>query len=454
MVKASRTGQRPNTPLDPEDAARITLWGEDVGVLMFDRDTGAYRFGYYPQWRQKGVEIAPLTMPTSARRDTFEFPNLNPETFKGLPGCFADVLPDDFGNAVINAWLARQGRDPASFSSVERLLYTGSRGMGALEFSPAIRQPSTEADESLELDSLIRTAQAVLDERSQAGGTVEASGGRGIASIFQVGSSAGGARPKAVVALNAARTDIRSGQIDAPEGYEHYLLKFDGIVEHRAGSEIFGDPKGFGLMEYTYYQMATRAGVIMEPCEILPDHHRAHFLTRRFDRIGNRKLHSQTLCAIAHANFKRPGQFSYEELLQTARRLRLSRLEALQLYRRMVFNVIARNQDDHTKNFSFLMDESGEWSLAPAYDVAYSYRPDSFWVAQHNLSLNGKRSEFTTADLLAVARQIGNFPERAAQDVIEECTEAVSQWPQLARNNDVPPALIEEVNSNLRLDLA
>lgn len=442
-----------NNGLDPTDYAEVMLWGERVGALMYDRSSGAYRFGYDPGWKEDGLEIAPLQMPLGARRDVFEFASLNPETYKGLPGCFADILPDDFGNAVINAWLARQGRDPATFTSVERLLYTGSRGMGALEFRPEIAHNSLESGESFELDTLISTAQRVLDERSRAGGSLAPDNNHGISSIFQVGSSAGGARPKAVVALNKNRTDIRSGQVDAPENYEHYLLKFDGVVEHTSNSEIFGDPKGYGLMEYTYYQMATAAGIQMEPCEILADGPRAHFLTRRFDRKGNHKIHMQTLCAMAHADYKRPGQFSYEELFQVARRLRLSRTDALEIYRRMVFNVVARNQDDHTKNFSFLMNKDGKWRLSPAYDVAYSYKPGSHWVEQHNMSLNGKRSAFTRNDLLTVASQIGNFKERDANDIIEQCTEAVSRWRMMATDNEVPASLVDEIEANLRLNL-
>lgn len=439
--------------LDPDSRAEVRLWGQPVGVLMHDRDLGSYTFGYYDAWKDTGIDIAPLTMPLDSKRPAFDFPTLNPETFKGLPGCFADVLPDDFGNAVINAWLARQGRDPSTFSSVERLLYTGSRGMGALEFAPAMDARPVSDSDSIELDTLLRTAQKVLDERAQAGGTINPNNNHGISSIFQVGTSAGGARPKAVVALNKDRTDIRSGQVDAPKGYEHYLLKFDGVSEHKKDSEIFGDPAGYGLMEFTYYQMATEAGIQMEPCEILPDGPRAHFLTRRFDRSGNDKIHTQTLCAMVHADYKRPGQYSYEELFMVARRLRLSRHDALELYRRMVFNAVSRNQDDHTKNFSFLMNQQGKWRLSPAYDIAYSYKPGSPWVAQHNLSLNGKRSEFTESDLLAVASNIGNFSHKDARLIIDECVAAVSKWPRLAKENDVPTALRDEITKHHRLDL-
>ncbi len=436
------------------DYAEVWIWGEPVGVLALDRPTWIYAFEYYKSWVELGVELAPFTMPVSTKGSKiFSFPRLNEETFKGVPGCLADSLPDDFGNAVINAWLARQGRDPATFSAVERLLYIGARGMGALEFSPAFQQKNVNVGESLELESLLRTAQQVLDERAGAGGGLVDRSEEALHSIFQVGSSAGGARPKAVVAINQDRTEIRSGQVNAPQGFEHYLLKFDGVQERASGSEIFGDPKGFGLMEYTYYQMATEFGITMAHCEILEDGPRAHFLTKRFDREGNEKIHVQTLCAMRHADYKMPGTFSYEELFMTARELRLSRDEALQIYRRMVFNVIARNQDDHTKNFAFLMRLGGGWELAPAYDVAYSYKPGSPWVAQHNMSLNGKRSEFERSDLLAVRKQIANFSESEANGVINECLDVVSTWRAKATQNQVPKRFIDEVEQHLRLDI-
>ncbi|MGD8175447.1 type II toxin-antitoxin system HipA family toxin [Marinimicrobium sp. ARAG 43.8] len=425
--------------------ARVTLWGHTVGALAQQPDA-SIAFEYDPQWLARGIEISPLRLP--ARPGIFQFPGLNPETFRGLPGAFADTLPDDFGNAVINAWLERQGIPREDFGTLDRLLYTGSRGMGALEYHPAKRL-SDDRGEDIQLDSLLQVAQDILDQRAKLG--VKLSEASALKSILQVGTSAGGARPKAIVAINEDRTRIRSGQVDAPKGFTHYLLKFDGVMEHRTDQETFGDPQGFGRMEYAYSLMATDAGITMEPCELLEEGNRAHFLTRRFDRDGNDKLHYQSLCAIDHADYKKPGHYSYEELFTTARRLRLSRTEAIQLYRRMVFNVMARNHDDHTKNFGFLLDgPAARWRLAPAFDVAYSYKPGSPWVNSHQLSLNGKREQFTVDDLLAVAGQIGEFKTEARR-VIEEISDIVARWPKYAEQAQVPASLAKEIQSNLRL---
>jgi serine/threonine-protein kinase HipA len=431
------------------DVAEIRLWQQTVGALALDRQKNLYTFEYHPNWLKSGIEIAPLTMPIASGQTPFSFPRLNEETFKGLPGCLADSLPDDFGNAVINAWLGANGRDIHSFSAVERLLYTSTRGMGALEFYPGIGDENTLSSQPLALNTLLETAQQVLDAPAHAGGSLNMPE-EALSSILQVGTSAGGARPKAVVALNADRTEIRSGQIDAPAGFEHYLLKFDGVSEKTSRQETFGDPLGYGLMEYTYYQMAKLCGIEMAHCELLFDGNRAHFLTQRFDRDGNDKHHVQTLCAMEHTDYKNPGHYSYEALLQTARKLKLSRKEAIEIYRRMVFNVIARNHDDHTKNFAFMLNKSGKWQLAPAYDLAFSYRPGSKWVAQHNISLNQKRDDFQLSDLQAVATQISNFTTQAKQ-IIEQTQDAVSRWPQMAKANDVPVELRQYAAKHHRL---
>lgn len=425
--------------------SKVTLWGHTVGALALQPDD-SIAFEYDPQWLARGIEIAPLRLP--AKPGIFQFAGLNPDTFRGLPGAFADTLPDDFGNAVINAWLERQGIPKEDFGTLDRLLYTGARGMGALEYEPAKPLANGEGDE-LQLESLLQVAQDILDQRASLGVKLQDKGA--LNSILQVGTSAGGARPKAVVAINADRTAIRSGQVEAPEGFTHYLLKFDGVVEHRTDRETFGDPQGFGRMEYAYSRMAKDAGITMEPCELLEEGERAHFLTRRFDRDGNHKRHYQSLCAIDHADYKKPGHYSYEELFTTARRLRLTRKEAIQLYRRMVFNVVACNHDDHTKNFGFLLDEPGaRWRLAPAFDVAYSYKPGSPWVNSHQMSLNGKRDHFTRDDLLAVASQIGEF-KTEAQRVIEEISDVVAMWPRYAKAASVPESLTREIAGNLRL---
>lgn len=425
----------------------VMMWGHRVGALALQPDD-SIAFEYDPAWTRSGVEISPVQLPS--RPGIFRFPHLSPETYRGLPGVFADTLPDDFGNALINAWLARNGIPAWEFGTLDRLLYTGTRGIGALEYHPAHPQLDLNSMD-IHLESLLQVAQQILDQRAQL--DVDLADSDALKSILQVGTSAGGARPKAVIAVNADRSQIRSGQVAAPKGFTHYLLKFDGVVEHRTDKQTFGDPQGFGRMEYAYYRMATAAGITMEPSELLEEGGRAHFLTRRFDRNGNDKRHYQSLCAMDHADYKKPGHYSYEEAFATARRLRLTRKEAIELYRRMVFNVIARNQDDHTKNFGFLLDSvAATWRLAPAFDVAYSYKPGSPWVNSHQLTLNGKRDDFTRADLLAVARQIGDF-EAGAKRVIEEVCDTVAMWPTFARDAGVPKPFAGAIERTLRLTL-
>lgn len=430
-----------------ENLAEVRLWGEQVGALAYDPATGFTTFEYAARWRTGAVEVAPLHMPLSAEK--YRYPGLGVETYRGLPAVFADMLPDDFGNAVIDAWLARQGRDASSFTPVERLLYIGSRGMGALEFAPATKRDVKDGN-NLALDTLVAMAQQVLDERANWQQPVN-DDEAGMRAILQVGTSAGGARAKAVIAVNAGRSDIRSGQVDAPEGFEHYLLKFDGVEEHKTNSETFGDPQGFGRMEYAYYLMARDAGLDISGSELLIENERAHFMTRRFDREGNRKLHYVSLCAMDHADYKKPGAYSYEQLLGVARRLQLHRDEAIEIYSRMVFNVIARNHDDHTKNFGFLLDNpQAGWRLAPAFDVAYSYKKGSPWVDTHQMSINGKRDKFARDDLLSVASLIGNF-SREAPGIIDRVVEVVQQWPHYARQASVAESLQQEVQRNLRI---
>lgn len=434
-----------------DNLAEVSLWGRQVGALAFNPADGVSTFEFSPEWLAEGVEISPLRLPCARRK--YAFPELRNPTYRGLPAVFADTLPDDFGNAVINSWLARQGRDAQSFSPVERLLYTGSRGMGALEYSPPIRK-TDEPSQAVALDTLVALAQQVINERSSFQQTVEDArpDADAMSAIMQVGTSAGGARAKAVVAINAARTDIRSGQVDAPEGFEHYLLKLDGVQEQSDNSETFGDPQGFGRMEYAYYLMAKDAGIAMSPCELLLEGERAHFLTKRFDREGNRKRHYVSLCAMDHADYKKPGSYSYEELLATARRLRLSRGDAIEIFRRMVFNIVARNHDDHSKNFGFVLDgPHAKWQLSPAFDVAYSYKPGSPWVNSHQMLLNGKRDGFTRSDLLSLAGLITNF--READNLIGHVVAVVSRWQEYAEQCSVPAILRDTIQGNLRIRL-
>lgn len=429
--------------VDKIQIAKVKLWGNLVGALAFDEDKGLGTFEYTRNWRDSGIQISPVRLPLSERK--YQFPELNRDTYRGLPAAFADTLPDDFGNAVIDAWLARQGRNPASFTPVERLLYIGRRGMGALEYFPKVKgRPKIGG--TLRLDSLADMAQRVLDGRVklQVGSDTD-----GMEALLQVGTSAGGARAKAVVAVNKARTKIHSGQVACPDGYEHYLLKFDGIVDSNQTHQTFGDPQGYGRMEYAYYLMAKAVDINISHCELLPEGERAHFLTKRFDRDGNKKIHYQSLCAMDHADYKKPGYYSYEQLFGVLRTLRFDRKAALELYRRMVFNIVARNQDDHPKNFGFMLKENGNWELAPAFDLAYSYKPDSEWVNSHQLTLNGKRDEFTPADLLQPAERF----KREAKQIIQTITDTVADWPRYAKLAGVPKALTDEISAHHRLNL-
>ncbi len=439
-----------------QNLAEIKLWGKLVGALAYDPASQISTFEYSPNWVQRGVEISPINMPlpsTNVSRK-YQFPNLNPATYHGLPALFSDTLPDDFGNAVINAWLAKEGRDSASFTPLERLLYIGSRGMGALEFEPAFSKTST-ANQKLELDSLIQMAQNILDQRGSVNKSLQSDDA--MSALFQVGTSAGGARAKALVAINKDRTELRSGQVDAPAGFEHFLLKFDGVEEHKTDSEVFGDPQGFGRMEYAYYLMAKDAGINISHSELLIDGKRAHFITQRFERgtgsNRNHKKHYISLCALDHADYKQPGAYSYEQLLSVARQLKLPREDAIEIYRRMVFNVIARNHDDHTKNTGFILDNpKASWRLSPAFDLAYSYKKDSPWVNAHQMSINGKRDNFSRDDLFAVSELIGNFKKESRQ-IFDKVLTVVQNWQSYAEQAGVFDQLTQEIKANLRLDI-
>ena len=347
----------------------------------------------------------------------------------GLPGLLADALPDRFGNHLIDAWLAAKGRRREDFSPVERLCYVGSRGIGALEFAPALRGVSDEAA-PVDIAELVMLAREILRERAGLSTSLQAGTGA-IADILRVGTSAGGARAKAVVAINDATGEVRSGQCEAPPGFAHWLLKFDGVNDR-----ALDDPEGYGRLEYAYHLMATAAGLTMSECRLLEEGGRAHFLTRRFDRTpAGGRLHLQTLCGLAHLDYNDAGAHSYEQAFAVARELRLPYPEIAELFRRMVFNAAARNQDDHTKNLGFLMNPQGLWSLAPAYDVIYAYNPNGRWTSRHQMSMAGKRDDLTRDDLLTVARSVG---VKKAEAIIDQVREALAEWPRWAQRAGVP----------------
>ncbi len=432
------------------NVAEVWLWHHRIGAVALD-DLGVGVFEYDTDFLKLGLDAAPLMMPLEeARRGhvIHGFPALNPETFKRLPGLLADTLPDKFGQAIVNAWLARLGRSPDDFSIIERLCYTGSRAMGALEFKPSVNKHLGQPV-SVEISEIITLIQDVMNHRNSLDVTLthdEQKAQEALLDILRIGTSAGGARAKAVIAYNEKTGEVMSGQADAPEGFEHWLLKFDGVSDIE-----FGKTADFGRIEYAYYNMATAAGINMTECRLLEENGRAHFMTRRFDRIAGNKLHMQSLCAIGHFDFNLAGAYGYEQALMTMRKMKLSKKEQLQQYRRMVFNVIARNQDDHTKNIAFLMNPQGEWSLSPAFDMTHSYKPGEGWTQTHQMSLNGKRDHFTRQDLIQVA--LANDLKNP-DDVIADVITAVEQWPAFADEAGVSKQKIEVISKDHRLALA
>ena len=422
------------------NVAEVSLWGQRVGAVALEGDTGVFEFD--TDFLKSGLDIAPITMPLAEARGghtLHSFPALNPDTFKHLPGLLADTLPDKFGQAIVNAWLARQGRSPADFSVIERLCYTGARAMGALEFMPPVISHLDQAV-NVDLDAMVSLVREIVSHRNQVNvslGDDEQANQDALLDILRIGTSAGGARAKAVIAYNEDTGAVMSGQAAAPAGFSHWLLKFDG-----ASDIELGRTEGYGRIEYAYYRMAQAAGIDMMESRLLEENGRAHFMTRRFDRVGDNKLHLQSLCALAHYDFNMAGAYGYEQALMIMRRMKLSKKAQLQLYRRMVFNVIARNQDDHTKNIAFLMNREGEWSLSPAFDMMYSHNPAGKWTDRHQMTVNGKRDAFTQADLLAVA---ASSDLKGASAVIQEVQDAVREWPVFAKQAGIDDKRIRHI---------
>lgn len=429
--------------------AEVRLWGRTIGAVSLEDGAGVAAFQYTPEFAASGIEVSPIAMPLSQR--VYSFPALPLVTFHGLPGLLADALPDKFGNALINAWLATQGRLPENFNAVERLCYTGVRGMGALEFRPATG-PAARAAQRLEIAALVDLASEVLSRRGDLAGSFATSErAAALQDILRVGTSAGGARAKAVIAWNPQSNEVRSGQIAAGDGFEYWLLKFDGVSGNR--DRELEDPAGYGAIEYAYFLMAQAAGVDMSECRLLEENGRRHFMTRRFDRLpGGGKLHAQSLCALAHFDFNNPRAYAYEQALLAMRQLKLPMAAVEQQFRRMVFNVIARNQDDHVKNIAFLMDQEGRWSLSPAFDMTYSYNPTGDWTSRHQMSVNGKRDGFTLEDFRACAKS-ALMKRGRAEAIAAEVRAAVARWPEYAAMARVAEQWRVQIQENLRLDL-
>lgn len=429
------------------NTAFVKIRGQLAGAVAWNEKTGLASFEYDTKFKKLNWDLAPLKMPVNSDKKIFNFPeirknkNVEFDTFKGLPGLLADVLPDKYGNQLINRWLAQEGRTQDSMNPVEMLCFIGSSGMGALEFEPTTIKESKKTF-ALEIDSLVGIAQKMLSKRETFTTNLQKEEQKAVMEILKIGTSAGGARPKAVIAYNEKTGEVKSGQTNAPNGFEHWLIKLDGVSDVQLGAT-----NGYGRVEMAYYNMAIACGINMMPSKLLEENNRAHFMTKRFDRDdGDIKHHIQTFCAIKHFDFNQVNSFGYEQLFQTMRELKLSYADTEQMFRRMVFNVIARNCDDHTKNFAFRLKKEGIWELAPAYDICHAYRPGSEWVSQHALSINNKRKDILKEDLLTVGESIKS---KKANTIIQEINDTVSQWKKYANEVNVLPKMSEQISKTL-----
>ncbi len=427
--------------------AEVRLWGRTIGAVSLEEGARTSAFQYDPAFLASGFELSPIVMPLS--RQIYQFPSLAQVSFHGLPGLLADSLPDKFGNALIDAWLATQGRRPESFNAIERLCYIGVRGMGALEFAPA-RGPPLRRSAKVHVDELVKLASQVLTHRSSL--ELSFAPGRrheGLQEMLRVGTSAGGARAKAIVAWNRKTNEVRSGQVKAPAGFDYWLLKFDGVSANRDKELV--DPKGYTVIEYAYALMAADAGIEMSECRLLEENGRRHFMTRRFDRLSDGgKLHMQSLGALAHFDFNSAGAYAYEQAFDVIKRLGLPMRAREEQFRRMIFNVVARNQDDHVKNIAFLMDKAGTWSLSPAFDVTYAYNPTGLWTSRHQMTINAKRDDFTGEDFNAVA-QVAGLKRGRPETILAEVVDTIKEWPRYAKTAGVLDAQRDKIRRTLRL---
>ena len=417
------------------DVANVRLWGGRLGAVAWNEKRGCADFEYDPAFLKRGLEVSPLMMPLG--KQIYSFPALKKDTYHGLPGMLADALPDRFGNSLIDLWLASHGRTSDDFSPVERLCYMGTRAMGALEFKPALESGS-KGSVPLEIAELVELASRILNHKKKLTANFLEDKQDALKTIIRVGTSAGGNRAKAVIAWNPKTGEVRSGQVGMTQGFEPWILKFDGVSD-----ESLGDPKGYGRIEYAYYLMAVKSGIQMNLCRLFEENGRAHFMTRRFDRDEEGgKIHTQSLCAMAHFDFNAAGEYGYEQAFNIILRLNLGHEALQEMYRRMVFNVLARNQDDHTRNIAFLMGPDGVWRLAPAFDMVWAYNPLGRWTERHQMSINGKRDNFTLNDLIIPAME---YDIRDAAKIRGEVADAVAMWPEFARRAAVDARMSQDI---------
>lgn len=439
---------------EPLTLAKVYLWGSLVGYVSWNDDGRFATFEYDNEFLKAPVEPSPLLMPKS--RALYSFRNLNVDTFKGLPGLLADSIPDKFGNALIDVWLSTVNRDFQSFNPVERLCYIGERGMGALEFKPATYKFRTK-NTPIEISEMVKLASEILSNRKKFSSKLELANqkklNQSLTNLLTIGTSAGGARAKCIIAYNEKTGEVRSGQIKTTEDFSYWILKLDGIRNNK--DKELNDPKGFGTIEYAYHLMALDCGIQMMESKLLEENGRHHFMTKRFDRInGGEKIHMQSLCAMAHYDFNMAGAYSYEQSLDIIRKIisENTKFALEQQFRRAVFNVVARNQDDHTKNIAFLMSQTGKWTLSPAFDMTYSYNPNGQWTNRHQMSIHGKREKFTLEDFIELGKK-ADLKIFQIKSIVGQIKETISHWENYANQTKVPPALQKEVKKNLNLSI-
>ena len=418
--------------IKPTTAASIKIWGDIAGYVAWQKDEPCATFEYEPKFLRNGLDLAPMTMNLRDAREgaRWSFPNIDPITFHGLPGLLASSLPDNFGNKIIDSWLTRHGRDPKAFNAIERLCYIGTRGMGALEFDPQLSSNRLNQSITVDIKELMELIQDALTERTRLDaridGATDKEKAEALLAILRVGTSAGGAVPKAIIAIND-KGNVISGQSDVPKGYEHWILKFDGISENKP--DKFGASFDDGRVEYAYHLMARDAGIDMMECRLLEENERAHFMTKRFDRVGNQKIHVQSLACMSHLGWNPAGAVGYEQAFYTMRMLRMPYAEQEQQFRRMVFNVVSKNVDDHTKNISYMMDKDGVWKLSPAYDITLSSDSAELFGDQHKMTINGKQKDITIEDLFIIAK---NMEIKKGNKIIEQVRDSVARWDNFA----------------------
>ena len=424
------------------DTAEVFLWGTRIGIIHQDITKAYASFEYDKEFLKSGIEVSPIRMPLAGT--IYEFPGSAGAPFYGMPGLVADSLPDTFGNAVIERWLMSLVKSLSDFTAIDRLCYTGKRGMGALEYVPASTD-ITDIDDNIDVREMVKFASDILTKREQI--SLKAHSNLTYSQLVQVGSSAGGARAKAVIAWNEATNEIRSGQTQLGPGYDYWLMKFDNVSKN--GDHGLEDRPEYTLIEYAYYIMAQRAGITMNECRIYESEGDHHFMTKRFDRIGGKKLHMQSLGALTQISYQEPGACGYELAAMYMRDLGIPYKEIEQFYRRMVFNCLAVNQDDHVKNISFIMDRTGRWSLSPAYDITFSYNPTNKWLRAHQMTVNGKTTGIGLSDLLEAGNKMG-IKQRRCKDIIGEVESAVAEFSAIAEQVHIKEKTCEYINSIIK----